>query len=82
MSNKMVTSWHDIYNSEHKGLSKYLDDPADTMVPQPPDALLLDLADICAEMDGDIQTLILESKNTVSWIMSIAGNNDFVNTIV
>ena len=58
----MIESDNPIYNGEPRDLSKYLDDPADTTAPQPPDALLPDLADIQAEMEGDIQALILESK--------------------
>ena len=54
----MIESNNPIYNGEPKGLSKYLDDPANTTAPQPPDALLPDLA----EMEGDIQALISESK--------------------
>ena len=58
----MIESDNPIYNSEPKGLSKYLDDSANTTVPQPQDGLLPDLADIQAEMEGDIQALISESK--------------------
>ena len=58
----MIESKSPIYNGEPKGLSKYLDDAANTTAPQPPDALLPDLADIQAEMEGDIQALISESK--------------------
>ena len=62
----MIESDNPIYNDEPKGLSKYLDDPADTTVPQPPDALLPDLTDMQAEMEADIQALILGVQKTAS----------------
>ena len=61
----MIESDNPIYNGEPKGLSKYLDGPADTTAPQFPDALLPDLADIQAEMEDDIQALISKSKNCI-----------------